>query len=348
MSLPLLMLIPWNSPAPEPPAPNPWAPDSSSSSNTWDVAGVMLDGKTTKAINDAFGTDLSLMDLIELFYRFPTGNLTDSQMVQVIQMGSYFARNTVGWTLAPDNLDHWLEAGGLQDPAQIMNYTLIKDQERVIDTLVDEHYDVIVDGIKKRLLAPPGVVFPASPTTFTGPFGAPIEVEPAESPLAAGGEETLYYDSSTRTTDDSGSDLFNAVNAVHLVSQVQVKSEVLYTGEWQVTIVDWQVWFWDSYDWNKNNQSAQIPLNLLGRLPADMAQYRSTIEDALKRSSIKLSVLESITVHDSQMSKIEGKKVVMPDGSIKQPKAYPIYSNGSWSFDASTYDKDTVLTIPPP
>ena len=155
----------------------------------------------TKAINDACGTDLSLMYLIELFYRFSTGKLTDTQLVQVIQMGSFFARNTLKLPLAADNLDHWLEAGGLQDPALFMDYTLIEDQEPVIGTLVDEHYDVIVDGIKKRLLAPPGVEFPTSPATITGPFGDPIEVNPAESPLADGGEETLYYDSSTPTTD---------------------------------------------------------------------------------------------------------------------------------------------------
>ncbi|SEP51353.1 hypothetical protein SAMN02990966_07954 [Rhodospirillales bacterium URHD0017] len=348
MPIPLLLLVPWNPPAPPSPPSNPWVPESSV--NLWDVIGLAakLD-ELTEEIRKLVGTEISLTDLISLLGRFVNDDdLSDSERVQVIQMGSYFARNTGHWTLAPDNLDHWLEAGGLQDPAQIMDYTLIKDQDPVIDTLVDKHYDVIVDGIKKRLLAPPGVEFPASPTTFTGPFGAPIEVEPAESPLAAGGEETLYYESSTRTTGDSRSDLFNAVNAVNLVSQVQVKSEVLYTGEWQVTIVDWQVWFWDSYDWNKNNQFVSIPLNLMDRLPPDLAQYRSTIEDALKRNSLDLSALQSITVHDSQMSKIEGKKVAMPDGSTKQPKAYPIYSNGSWSFDASTYDKDTVLTIPPP
>ena len=305
----------------------------------------MLDENATKAINDACGTDLSLMYLIELFYRFSTGKLTDSQLVQVIQMGSFFARNTLKLPLAADNLDHWLEAGGLQDPAQIMDYSLIEDQKVIIGTLVDEHYDVIVDGIKKRLLAPPGVEFPTSPATITGPFGHPIEVNPAESPLADGGEETLYYDSSTPTTTDSTSDLFNAVNAVHLVSQVQVKSEVLITGEWQVTIVDWQVWFWDSYDWNKEGQTVEIPLNLLGRLQADIAR---TIEDAMKRASIPSSVLQGITVTDAQMSQLEGKKIAMPDGSTKQPKAYPIYSNGSSSFDASTYGKDTVLTIPPP
>jgi hypothetical protein len=170
MPLPLLMLIPWNSPAPQPPAPNPWASDSSSPSNTWDVAGVMVDENATKAINDACGTDLSLMYMIELFYRFSTGKLTDSQLVQVIQMGSFFARNTLKLPLAANNLDHWLEAGGLQDPAQIMDYSLIEDQKVIIGTLVDEHYDVIVDGIKKRLLAPPGVEFPTSPATITGPF----------------------------------------------------------------------------------------------------------------------------------------------------------------------------------
>ncbi len=347
MPVPLPLLFPWNPPAPALPPSNPWDPESSV--NLWDLLGLAdkVD-KLSVEINKLVGVSISLTDLISLLNRFLTNDLSDRELVQAIQMGSYFARHTVGWTLAPDNLDHWLEAGGLQDPAQIMNYTLIKDQEPVIGTLVDEHYDVIVDGIKKRLLAPPGAQFPTSAATITGPFGDPIEVNPAESPLPAGGEETLYYDSSTLTTDSSTSDLFNAVNAVHLVSQVQVKSEVLFTGEWQVTIVDWQVWFWDTYDWNKEKQSVSIPLNLLDRLPADIAQYRSTIEDALKRNSINLPVLQNITVTDAQMSQIEGKKIAMPDGSTKQPKAYPIYSDGSWSFEASTYGKDTVLTIPPP
>jgi hypothetical protein len=301
----------------------------------------------TDEISKLTGTEISLADLITLFVKFVGHELSDQELVQGVQIGIYFARNTLGWTLAPDNLEHWLDAGSLQDPAQIMDYTVIQDQEPVIDTLVDDHYDVIVDGIKKRLLAPPNVEFPASPTTFTGPYGAPIEVDPAPSPLADGGEETLYYESSTHTTDDSTSDLFNAVNAVTLVSQVQVKSEVLTTGEWQVTIVDWQVWFWDSYDWNKGNQFVSIPLDLLDRLPPDLAPYRATIEESLKRGSIDPPNLQNLTVTDSQMSQIEGKTVAMPDGTF-QPKAYPIYSNASWSFDPSTYGKDTVLTIPPP
>ncbi len=356
MPVPLLLLVPWNQPATESPPSNPWEanpweadPSASPSAGRWDVIGVAekLSGLTDE-ISELVGTEIALTDLIGLLGKLASHDLSDQELVQGIRIGSYFARNTLNWTLAPDNLDHWLEAGGLQDPAQIMDYTLIKDEELVIDTLVDEHYDVIVDGIRKRLLARPDDEFPASQTTFTGPFGAVIVVDPAPSPLAAGGEETLYYESTTHTTRDSTSDLFNAVNAVNLVSQVQVKSEVLTTGEWRVTIVDWQVWFWDSYDWNKEGQSVSIPLNLLDRLPPDLAPYRSTIEEALKRGSIDLSLLRNLTVGDSQMSQIEGKTVAMPDGSTVQPKAYPVYSNGSWSFDPSAYDKDTVLTIPPP
>lgn len=356
MAVPLLLFVPWNQPAPESPASNPWEanpweaePSASPSAGRWDVMGLADKLKAaTDAIEELVGTGIALADLITLFGKFQNGGLTDQELVQGVQIGIYVARNTLGWTLAPDNLEHWLEAGGLQDPAQIMDYTLIQDQETVIDTLVDKHYDVIVEGIKARLLAPPDAEFPASPTTFTGPFGAAIEVDPARSPLAGGGEETLYYESSTHTTDDSTSDLFNAVNAVTLVSQVQVRSEVLTTGEWQVTIVDWQVWFWDSYDWNKDNQFASIPLNLLDRLPPDLAPYRSTIEESLKRGSIDPSSLQNLTVRDSQMSQIEGKTVAMPDGSTVKPKAYPVYSNASWSFDPSAYDKDTVITIPPP
>jgi len=348
MALPLLMLIPWNSPAPEPPAPNPWAPDSTSSSNMWDVADVMLDGNITEIINHAFGTDLSLMDLIKLLYRFQTGQLTDAQMVQVIQMGSYFARNTLKWTLAADNLDHWLKAGSLPDPSVFMDHTLIKDQDPVAGTLCDRHYDAIVSGIKNRLLAPPGTKFPTEATTITGPLGVDIVVDPAESPLPDGGEETLYYDSSSPTTDSHVTDLFNAVNAVNLVSQVRVKSELLSTGGWQVTIVEWRVWFWDSYDWNKDKQFASIPIDVFDTLP-DLKQYRSTIEDAMKRTSINPSVLQEITVYDAQMSKIDGKKIDMGDGTTMQPMAYLIYSDDYWTFDASTTcGHPTVLTIPPP
>jgi hypothetical protein len=262
-------------------------------------------------------------------------------------MGSYFARHKLGWTLAPDNLDHWLVAGGLPKPDVVMDHSLIMNQERVIDTLCDSHYDVIVGGIKDRLWAQPGTKFPTSAATITGPLGEPITVDPAESSLPAGGEETLYFDSSTLTTDSHLTDLFNAVNAVHLVSQVHVKSEVIETGGWQVTIVDWQVWFWDTYDWNKEKQSVQIPIELFDNIPA-LTPFRSTLEDALKRNSFDPSVLQEITVTDAQMSKIEGKTIAMPDGTTRQPKAYSIYSDGSWSFNASSFGKETVLTIPPP
>ena len=306
-----------------------------------------LDPISVPIINKTFGVSITLSKMIDLLHRFQIGTLEASEMVQVIEMGSYFARNTLGWTLAADNLDHWLIAGGLQDPAVTMAHTLFMNQEPVIGTLCDKHYQAIVDGINSRLSAPAGTKFPPSPVTITGPLGKAIVVNPAESPLRGGGEETLYKDSSTLTTDTHVSDLFNAVNAVNLVSQVHVKSEVLGTGGWKVTITDWEVWFYDTYDWNLGAQSVHIPLNLFDKIPG-IAPFRAAIEDQLKNRQIDPSELDELTVQDAQMQKIEGQKIAMLDGRTMQPKAYPIYSDGSWPFDASTCPKDTVLTIPPP
>ncbi|MPZ32017.1 MAG: hypothetical protein GEV13_13640 [Rhodospirillales bacterium] len=307
-----------------------------------------LNSQSVAVINDAFGRSISLTDLITLLYRFQTNQLSDSELVQVIQMGSYFARNKLSWALASANLDHWLNAGSLPAPTQIMDHKLIMNLEHVVDTLCGEHYDAIVAGINSRLSAPAGTKFPASAATFTGPSGKPVVVNPAESPLRAGGEEAIYKESGTPTSDSHLSDMYNAVGGVFLVSRANVKSEVLDTGGWQVTIVDWEVWFWDTYDWNTGGQSVSIPLDLFNRLPA-IATYQSTIEGALKASGIPPSVLQELKVNDAQMRQIEGKKIAMPDGSTMQPKAYPIYGDSSWRFDASSAcGKPTVLTIASP
>ena len=78
-----------------------------------------------------------------------------------------------------------------------------------------------------------------------------------------------------------------------------------------------------------------IPLDLFNRLPA-IAPYESTIVALLNVTGTPPSVLQELKVADAQMRQIEGKKVAMPDGSTMQPKAYPIYSDGSWHFDASS------------
>ena len=307
-----------------------------------------INSESVAAINEAFGRSISLMDLISLLHRFLTNQLSDSELVQVIQMGSYFARNKLSFTLASANLDRWLIAGSLADP-QIMKRDHIMNLDPIVDALCGKHYDAIVAGINSRLSAPAGTKFPASAATLTGPLGKPIVVNPAESPLRAGGKETLDVETGTLTSNSSLSDIYNAVGGVFLVSQVNVESEVLNTGGWRVTIADWQAWFWDTYDWNLAGQSVVIPLDLFNRLPA-IAPYQSTIEAMLNATGIPPSVLQELKVEDAQMRQIEGKKVAMPDGSTMQPKAYPIYSDGSWHFDASSSacGKSIDLTITPP
>ena len=117
-----------------------------------------LNSQSVAAINEAFGRSISLMDLISLLHRFLTNQLSDSELVQVIQMGSYFARNKLSFTLASANLDRWLIAGSLADP-QIMKRDHIMNLDPIVDALCGKHYDAIVAGINSRLSAPAGTKF---------------------------------------------------------------------------------------------------------------------------------------------------------------------------------------------
>jgi hypothetical protein len=247
---------PWQPAAPAPPEPNPWTPDAPPV-NEWNSRDLM-DMISAEAINAAFGRKISLWELIDLLNRLKIDKLSHSELVQVIQMGSFFARNILNWTLAPDNLDYWLNAGSLADPTQIMKHELFMTLEPIVDTLCGEHYDAIVAGINSRLSAPAGTKFPAEAVTFKGPLGTPVEVIPAESPLRAGGEETIYKESGTRTSAIPD-DMYNAVGGVFLVPRVKVKSEVVDTGDWQVTIINWEAWFWDTYDWNEGGKRGDPP-----------------------------------------------------------------------------------------
>jgi len=347
--------VPWQSTAPQAPAPaasdaGSWMPDLPSI-NPYDMAAVMaqLDPMSVPFVAKAFGVSMPLSQVMNLLVRLPIKDaLKPEEMVQAVQMGSYFARHVLGWPLAATNLDHWLIAGGLQDPALIMDHTPFVNQEPILGTLCDKHYEVIKNGIINRLKAKKDDKFPPSTQTIPGPMGKSIVVNPAESPLGAGGEETLYYDASTLTTDSHTSDMFNAVNAVHLVSQVHVTSQVLDKGAgWQVTLSDWQVWFYDTYDWNLDGQSVSIPIHLFDQIPG-IAQFRPAVEAQLKNRGLDPSLLDNITITDAQMRAIEGKTIAMPGNGTMQPKAYPIYSDASWPFDPkATCDKDKVLTIPP-
>ena len=269
-----------------------------------------------------------------MLHRFLTNQLSDSELVQVIQMGSYFARNKLSlrWPLRIRSLADCRQPRGSADHEARSHHEPL---DPIVDALCGKHYDAIVAGINSRLSAPAGTKFPASAATLTGPLGKPIAVNPAESPLRAGGKETLYVETGTLTSNSSLSDIYNAVGGVFLVSQVNVESEVLNTGGWRVTIADWQAWFWDTYDWNLAGQSVVIPLDLFNRLPA-IAPYQSTIEALLNATGIPPSVLQELKVEDAQMRQIEGKKVAMPDGSTMQPKPTRSTATVRRHFDASS------------
>ena len=309
---------------------NPW--DVGAQINQWNATTVLaeLDRQNATRIRDAFGRDIAMSALIGLLARFGAGTLRDDELVDVIEMGIYFARVKLGWVDAAANLEYWLVAGNDAAPQRVMKAAVIRDLDKIEGTLCGKHYEDIVAAVTNRLHAV-GELFPKEPDIITGASGEAIFLTPAESPLPAGGEEVIYKQSSALTSDERN-DIYNAVGAVTLVSRVTVRSERLQSGGWQVTIVDWECWFWDAYDWNKD-VGVSIPVHLFDRLGVP-TEYRPTLENALALTGINKDVLEEIKVQDETMKQIEGKTVTMPDGRQLKPKSYFIYGDSSWRFDS--------------
>jgi len=203
------------------------------------------------------------------------------------------------------------------------------NQVLIGDALCEDYYDTLKSGIEARLRATPGQLFPTEMMSIVGPSGETITLTPAESPLSAGGEDTLYIEKSVLSTGNPLDDLYNAVAAVWLDSRIKVKSEKLSSGGWRVTIVNWENWFWDDYDWNKKGQKVSIRLGLSEKISAEQKSLLQTI------LGVDPSLLDGIEVYDQTMLQINDKQVAMPDGRLLNPKAYRIYGDQTWQFNAS-------------
>ena len=65
--------------------------------NLWDLVGLAdrIDEMTVE-IDKLVGTSIALTDLISLLGRFLTNDVSDVELVQLVQMASYFGRNSLG------------------------------------------------------------------------------------------------------------------------------------------------------------------------------------------------------------------------------------------------------------
>src|SRR5262245_49220543 len=240
---------PWPSaPAPSPTPSNQWS--APPSSNPWNVSEQLGADAITAKIKDVFGREMSLNTLVQMFAHLKLGEIPDAELVTLIEMGIYFARTQLDWTSAADNLEYWLVAGADTVPSRQMDHRLIMELPAIITVLCRDHYGEIRSGVETRLKAPANTKFPSKQTSLTGPTGEAIVLSPSPSPLRTGGQETLYKEASTPTSL-TPNDIFNAVGGVWLDSKVTVQSEVLDTGGWRVSIVSWDSWFWDIYNWNE-------------------------------------------------------------------------------------------------
>jgi hypothetical protein len=330
-------------PAPASTSPNPWS--AGESSNPWNLSEQLSSDPITAKIKELFGREMSLNTLVQMISHLTLEKIPDVELVTLIEMGIYFARKQLGWTEAAANLEYWLAAGADAKPSRQMNHRLIMELPAIVKVLCRDHYSDVVGGAEARLKAPADTRFPSTQTTITGPSGEAIVLSPNPSPLRTGGQETLYKEASTPTTL-TPDDIFHAVGAVWLDSKVTVQSEVLDTGGWRVSVVSWESWFWDTYDWNQG-VGVTIPLRLFERLNIE-EPIRSIIMGTLSNYGIDPSALNELSIRDTQMKQIEGKKITMPDGRLVQPKAFFVYGDSSWTFDPeASCKRPTVWTVNP-
>ena len=343
------------------PVPNPWsttpapgpanAPTNSWSGNPWqgnifDVPAQLdaLNQAAAVQIKELFGRDMRLTTLIDLFAQLRRHQISDADLVTLIEMGIYFARHTLLWPEAANNLEYWLNAGATPTPVRIMDHRLFMDLAPLVGTNCDEIYAVIVSAVHDRLTAPAGTKFPAQQVTLTGPSGEAIVLTPAASPLADGGVDVLYKEISTPTSLERN-DVFNAVGAVTLNARVTVKSERLDTAGWRVTIVSWESWIWDTYDWNEG-VGVSIPVRLFDRLGV-APEKAAAVRDALSTAGVDPGSLDELGIKDEQMKQLEGKTIQMPDGRVIRPKAYLVLGDSSWPFDVRQCGKDVTWLVTP-
>jgi hypothetical protein len=300
----------------------------------------------TAKIKEVFGREMSLNALVQMFSHLKLGEIPDAELVTLIEMGIYFARTQLTWTLAAANLEYWLAAGADPAPSRQIDHRIVMELPDIGKVMCRDHYGAIVSGVESRLKSSPDTKFPSKQTSITGPSGEPIVLSPTPSPLRTGGQETLYMEASTPTSVAPTDDIFNALGGVWLDSRVTVQSEVLGTGGWRVSVVGWESWFWDTYDWNEG-VGVTIPLKLFERLHIE-DPIRSIITNTLSSYGIDPSVLNELSIKDKQMKQLEGKKVTMPDGRLVQPKAFFVYGDTSWTFDPqASCQQPTVWTVNP-
>lgn len=333
---------PWT-PTPAPTPPNEWSVPPEF--GQWDPRTILakLEADNAALIRDAFGEEIPLMTLVELLARYTARSCSDEELIRLINMGIYFAEHKMQWPEAAANLKYWLVAGMDPVPQRRMKHELIKNRSSTIDTCCGRYFDLVVAGVETRLKATPGTLFPSVSTTVTGPSGEPIVLTPAASPLAAGGEDTIYIEDAVDPTESSTEDIYNAVGGVVIVAKVKVKSEKVEPSGWRVTITDWECWFWDKYDWGFAGQSVTIPLNLSTRLQIS-SETKAWLQSLF---NIDITAYDNLKIADSTMAQIEDKQINMPDGTQARPKAYQIYGDTTWRFDpaAAPCSRETTWLV---
>ena len=179
-------------------------------------------------------------------------------------MGSYFARSKLGWTLASAIFSTMAGCRRPLDPAQIMDRSLVMNRSPSSTRFWDEHYDAIVAGVEQPLKDDGGHQVPGvRGYDYRDPWANPSWTPRPKARCAPGARKhSMWRAARARATVARYQLIQRGGRGQSWCRKSTSSRRCSDTGGWRVTIVDWQAWFWDTYDWNLAGQSVSIPLNL--------------------------------------------------------------------------------------
>jgi hypothetical protein len=255
--------------------------------------------------------------------------LTDTEVLDLAEMFIFMMDHTLHWKIGSKIFRHYLNDGG-QNATEIFEpntYLLAVDTFRSEACVAQ--WTKAERAIQARIDAPEGTLFPRNketgepqPSEVTDHSGNKIRIEPAPSPLRAGGTETIYIETSVRITPDGESELAAVFNRIGVVSKVTVRSTPIGDGSWEIEFLDWSTWAWDKCDFNPSGE-ADIQFLPIGVDTFFPPWLRDKVISILERQfEIAGQCLDQLIGFDMFMRQLVGKEFQRINITTGQPVHY--------------------------
>ncbi len=299
-----------------------------------------------------FGRPYSVDKAIELLTAISTlAEVSDEDVVEIGVMYAYYLQHRQKSQMAAELLLLYLNQ---TDPAGFFptSFTFDAGTRRAViaqstirslstfDSLVCANAGAVLERAIQKRLDNPTAMHPATSASFTKPDGSIETVNPAISPMEAGGTETIYFDFNITLPGDEKIPIKQALGTITVVAKVTVTSTPAASNSpqdpnnsWNVVVDSWEHWGYDEgdFEWNALSANADdkktqpVGISIDDLVPGWFPGRKKLLEEVNRVFPELAFLLEGFQVKDKYMHQVENKIIVLPDGTRFHPKTYEIY-----------------------